>query len=413
MPIAVARAAARSGRSVHVVALEGEADAAVAEFAHTWVPWGAIGAIFAALEAHGCRDLVIVGGVRRPGLRRIRPDLGFFTNLPAILKLLRGGDDALLTRIVRFFESRGIRVVGAHEVAPELTAPAGPFGRHAPAAGDQGDIAHGLALVAALGPLDVGQAAIVRGGRVVAIEGAEGTDRMLERAQRLRLASPAGVLVKRPKPGQELRIDMPAIGPRTVERAAEARLSGIAVLAGRVLVADREETVRRADAADLFIAGIAMDEGGGAHVPRWSARRAARPALAIHAGSPPAPELAADIAKGLAVRAALAAFETGRAVVVARQHVLAVAAEESPGDLVARTAGLRQWGWIGRRRRRGALVMGATDGALPVVAAVSAGLAALVVARESGTAGHAEDGEAIEAARRHGFLLATVTVARP
>ena len=115
---------------------------------------------------------------------------------------------------------------------------------------------------------DAGQAAVVASGRVLAIEAAEGTDAMLARVAdmrangRLRLAGLAGVLVKAPKRGQDLRLDMPAIGPKTIEGAARAQLRGVAVAAGRVLIVERERCAREADAAGLFVVGFAHARAG-------------------------------------------------------------------------------------------------------------------------------------------------------
>ena len=128
---------------------------------------------------------------------------------------------------------------------------------------DEADIAFGARLLDALSDFDAGQCAVVAAGRVLAIEAAEGTDAMLarvadmRRSGRLRHKGPAGVLVKAPKRGQDLRLDMPAIGPGTIAAAARAELRGVALAAGAVLVADRDRCVREADAAGLFLAGFA------------------------------------------------------------------------------------------------------------------------------------------------------------
>ncbi len=222
-----------------------------------------MGKLFASLKTHDCRDVVLVGRLQRPNLWKIRPDFGLLASLPAILKLTRGGDDSVLKRVVRLFEGKGFRVVGAHEIAPELTAPEGPLGSRCPSTQDMEDIALGMKVVAALGKLDVGQAAAVARGYVLAVEAAEGTDEMLRRCRSLHqwgLKQPSGVLVKCPKPGQELRIDMPVIGPHTVDLAADAGLRGIAVASGQVLLAEPQVLVERAEARGLFVIGISQAE---------------------------------------------------------------------------------------------------------------------------------------------------------
>ena len=259
IPIAVCEAARAQGVEVFVVALRGQADPAISRFPHRWVRLGEVGGLLGALKGAKCQDLVIVGSLRRPDLRRIGVDFGFVWHLPTILGLTRGGDDTILKRIVRFFEGQGFRVHGAHEIAPALLAPVGPCGKHRPNEEHQRDIARGLAVLDALGSFDVGQAAVVARGHILAVEAAEGTDEMLKRCGPLRQwggRGRAGVLVKAPKPGQELRIDMPVIGPRTVELAAEAGLAGIAVMSGQVMIADQAEMVSLADRNELFVTGI-------------------------------------------------------------------------------------------------------------------------------------------------------------
>ena len=181
LPLMIAESVAARGGTVHIVGIEGEADPAIARFPHTWVNWGQIGRMVATLRGEGGRDLVIAGAVTRPDLRRIRPDAGFFRSLPQILRLLAGGDDSVLTRVVRFFEGNGLEVRGVHEVAPDLLAGAGRLGSIALSEADRADAELGFAVRRALGPVDAGQAVVVARGRVLAIEGAEGTDAMLQR----------------------------------------------------------------------------------------------------------------------------------------------------------------------------------------------------------------------------------------
>ena len=230
-------------------------------FPHTWLKWGEVGKLFATLEDQGCRDLVIIGAVTRPDLANVRFDFGAVRNLPFLLSLGVGGDDHVLSSVVRFLEGKGYRVYGAGEVAPELLAGEGTLGAKSPSQEDRADIETGFRVVAALGRLDIGQAAVVVKGRVLALEAAEGTDAMIARCAELRKGASgrrrglAGVLVKAPKPGQEERVDLPTIGPDTVESAARAGLAGIAVAAGRVLIADRSATLAAANAHGLFLFG--------------------------------------------------------------------------------------------------------------------------------------------------------------
>jgi len=204
-----------------------------------------------------------VGAMTRPEFADLRLDWGAVKRAAGLAQLFRRGDNGLLVGLAAIIEREGIRVVGAHDVAPRLVAPLGPFGARAASPDDETDIARGARLIDALSSFDAGQCAVVAAGRVLAIEAAEGTDAMLARVAemrangRLRFAGQAGVLVKAPKRGQDLRLDMPAIGPRTIEGAAKAQLRGAAVAAGRVLIVDRDRLAREADAAGLFVAGFA------------------------------------------------------------------------------------------------------------------------------------------------------------
>jgi DUF1009 family protein len=261
LPLAVAEAATGSGRDPFIVGLSGNADAGIERFPHTYAHAGQIGRIIASLRREGCSEIVFVGGLRRPNLLKIKVDAAFVRHFPEILRLLKGGDDSLMRGIARFFEARGFEVLAAHEVAPALLAPQGSFAKCRPKPEDHADIALGLRVTEALGSLDIGQAAVVARGYVLAVEAAEGTDAMLRRCRDLNgwgTTVRKGVLVKRPKPGQDRRLDLPAIGPGTVQLAAEANLTGIAVEAGGVLLAELEQLVEKADKAGLFLYGAML-----------------------------------------------------------------------------------------------------------------------------------------------------------
>jgi len=267
IPPAVAAAVQRRGRRVMLFALRGFADPqAVAAFPHCWIAVGQFGRFRRLARAQGCRDLVLVGGLVRPSLRHVRLDWATLVEMPRIIRAFRGGDDHLLTGIGRIFEADGFRLLGAHEVAPDIAAPLGPLGHHRPDGEAMADIARGFELLAAMSPHDVGQAAVIAKGRVLAVEAAEGTDGMLLRVIALReegrigLPRGVGVLVKAPKQRQDRRFDLPSIGPDTVLNAARAGLAGIAVVAGGAIVAEPQRLVEAADANGLFVLGRADPE---------------------------------------------------------------------------------------------------------------------------------------------------------
>jgi DUF1009 family protein len=359
LPLTIAESLAARGEGVHIVAIEGEADPAVARFPHTWVNWGQIGRMVATLRGEGAEALVIAGTVRRPNLRHIRPDAGFFRSLPQIVAMLGGGDDSVLTRVVRFFERQGLRVSGVHEVVPELLAGAGSIARAPLADRERVDAEIGFAARRALAPVDTGQAVVVAEGRVLAIEGPEGTDAMLQRVAALGSGASRGlrrgVLAKGPKPGQERRVDLPAIGPRTVEQAAAAGLAAVVVEAGGLLVLDRAELIAAADAAGCAVHGLEA----GAAIEATHPRAAPRVGRVIGRRRPGRRD-AVDVIAGLTAVEALAPFAAGASAVVVRNFLLALEGAEGPSAVLERAARLRQWGL--RWRKVGVFVRRAEAG---------------------------------------------------
>ncbi len=269
VPSIVAAAAVRAGRPVMVIGIVGEADPDIAAFPHRWVEWGDVGRLLVTLKAHRAHDLVLVGRIgTRPDYLGMKLDRAGAIVRQAILRIFAGGDNSVLLGAVRLFESRGFRIVGAHEVARELVVPPGWLSRSDAAPRDLRDGELAYTAAKAIGRLDIGQAAVAVGGRVVALEGAEGTDGMLERVEalratgRIRWQGRAGALGKCAKPHQDMRVDMPTIGPQTLRAVAAAGLAGIVVEAGQVMLAEREETLRIAKALGLFL--LASDGGDGA-----------------------------------------------------------------------------------------------------------------------------------------------------
>jgi DUF1009 family protein len=264
LPIDIAEALDAAGHRPFVVLIEGEADPAssLARHDHWSMPLEQIGHFVARLRAHGVTHLVMAGGIaRRPDWRALRPSLGLLRIVPPVVKSLARGDDNLLKALIRYFESEGFKIVGAHEILPDLLAARGVMTQATPSTADRGDLRAAAVAARAIGALDIGQAAVAVGGRAIALEGVEGTDGLLTRTRDLRsngriAGIRRGVLVKCAKPGQELRADLPTIGPSTVTMAHAAGLAGIGVEAERSIILDQAAVIARADELGLFVIGL-------------------------------------------------------------------------------------------------------------------------------------------------------------
>jgi hypothetical protein len=263
MPFAVADSVIARGGNPVLFALKGACDpVAVERFRHHWISVGQLGRAIKLFRAENCRDLVFIGTLVRPALSEVRLDWGTLRVIGLVWAAFRGGDDHLLSGIGRIFEQDGFRMVGIKDVAPDLLMPEGCVTRAMPDDNAAGDIARGRDVLRALSPFDIGQAAVVIDGHVVGVEDIEGTDGLLARVARLRregrirARAARGVLVKAPKSGQDLRFDLPTIGPRTIAGAAAAELAGIAIVAGNTIVVEPQTMIEAADAAGLFVTGL-------------------------------------------------------------------------------------------------------------------------------------------------------------
>jgi UDP-2,3-diacylglucosamine hydrolase len=263
MPFAVAESLIARGINPILFALKGACDPVrVERFRHHWISVGQIGKAVKLFRAENCRDLVFIGTLVRPALSEIRLDWDTLHVIGRVWAAFRGGDDHLLSGIGRILEQDGFRMVGIKDVAPDLLMPEGRLARAAPDENAAADIARGREVLHALSPFDIGQAAVVIDGHVVGVEDIEGTDGLLARVARLRAEgrirakAGRGVLVKAPKSGQDLRFDLPTIGPRTIEGVAAAGLAGIAVVAGNTIIVEPQTMIETADAAGLFVTGL-------------------------------------------------------------------------------------------------------------------------------------------------------------
>lgn len=259
LPQVVAEALEKKGNPPFVVCLKGEADDSLRRFDNETISVVEFTRLIKVLKQSGAKNVILAGGVRqRPHLSDIRLDWTTIRALPRIFRALGKGDDALLRAFIGLLESYGFHMVGAHQIVPDILAPAASvLTTKVPDKKEQRNIDLAREAAVMLGKLDVGQGAIAVGGRVVALEGVEGTDNMIERIKQMRaegrIPRQGGVLVKCAKPIQDERADLPTIGIDTVSNIAAAGLSGIAIEAGRTVMLSYHDTVQAANAQNLFI----------------------------------------------------------------------------------------------------------------------------------------------------------------
>lgn len=253
-PLRFAESARASGYRVIAAAHIGETDRAIESLADevTWVHVGQFGKIVKAFRAAGVTEAAMAGGITKVRVfGGLRPDL---LALKYAAKVSSWNDDGLLRFVAGMFESEGIRIIDSTRYCPDIFAREGAFTRKGLDEAQRKDVELGLQVARALGAMDVGQTVCVKGGSVVAVEAVEGTDRCLARAGEL--AGKGVVVVKTAKPQQDMRFDVPAIGPNTVDVCRKIGAVVIAVEAGRTLVLDEDETVRRAEKAGIALVGV-------------------------------------------------------------------------------------------------------------------------------------------------------------
>ena len=225
---------------------------------HFAASFNQFGALFDALRHAGISTVSFAGAMTRPALDPSKFDAKTMALAPRLMAAMAGGDDGLLRDIIAVFEGEGFEVMGAHQVVPDLVAQAGLLAGNAPDAKDQIDAKRGMDILTALSPVDVGQGVVVASGLCLGVETLQGTDAMLNfvAATPKHLRHSGGVFVKAAKTAQDLRVDMPAIGPDTVASVAAANLNGIVIAAGRVLILERAKTLLAIEAAGLFLLAL-------------------------------------------------------------------------------------------------------------------------------------------------------------
>ena len=265
LPVQVAAAATERGQGVYVLRLKGFEEPALEAYPGEVAGIAQLGKAFKAFKSAGCEQICFAGIVKRPDFQALKPDIKGISLLPKAIAAAREGDDALLRFMIDVFESEGFEVIGADEAAQALTVEAGLMAGPEPTHDHMADLKKAADIARQMGQLDIGQGAIVANGLVLCVEAQEGTDKMLQRCAALPLQirgtpdARLGVLVKRPKPQQERRIDLPTIGLNTIELAAEAGLAGIGYEAKGALVLNAEQIRARATELGLFLYGFPKD----------------------------------------------------------------------------------------------------------------------------------------------------------
>lgn len=262
LPVSIAAACEAEGRPVHVFRLAGFVEKRILGYPGETIGIGQIGKLIKRLKTLDCDEVVFAGIVKRPNFADIKLDLRGAKLLPKVVKAARDGDDALLRVIIGELEVEGFRVIAAETAASNLQVGSGLIFGPAPSQAQLDDLRKAANVASSIGRLDIGQGCVVCNGLVLAVEAQEGTDRMLERVSSLEpelrgtSTSRIGVLVKRPKPIQERRIDLPTIGPITVERAAEAGLAGIGLEEEGALLLGRDRIGALCEKYGLFLYGF-------------------------------------------------------------------------------------------------------------------------------------------------------------
>ncbi|MDH5723114.1 MAG: UDP-2,3-diacylglucosamine diphosphatase LpxI [Alphaproteobacteria bacterium] len=241
--------------SVFLICFEGHTDKETAEGRESlWVGLGEAGKIMNTLKKNDVYDLVMAGKIKRPNLRSLKTDLKGAQIISRIgLKAM--GDDGLLGALRKELEQEGFTLHGVEKFSEGLIAKSGPIGKYKPLEEDWSSIQHGFNIAQEIGRLDIGQSVIVQDGVIMGVEGAEGTDALIERCASLLKKERRAFLVKTCKPQQDKDMDLPTIGPDTIMQAYKSGLSGIIIHAENSIILDIKAIAKKADSYKIFVYG--------------------------------------------------------------------------------------------------------------------------------------------------------------
>ncbi|MEI6573616.1 MAG: UDP-2,3-diacylglucosamine diphosphatase LpxI [Alphaproteobacteria bacterium] len=265
-PFEIAYSLKENGQTPFLLCLRGFVgrDDSLHEFDHAYADMLDPQKILALLREKDIKRVILAGGVSRPGPMALLSIYSFFRNRDELKRIVSGGDDRILRGVIRLLEENNFAVIGVNEAAPKLLTNEGLLGSIKDTPSSNADIDMALSCLRMMSPYDIGQGVVVAQGRVLAVEGPEGTDEMLDRVRimqknrRVILEDGTAILVKASKQGQDHRVDLPAIGPRTIKNAKAAGLAGIAIAAGEVIIVNRNDTIKDADRAGLFVKGVRL-----------------------------------------------------------------------------------------------------------------------------------------------------------
>jgi DUF1009 family protein len=215
---------------------------------------GSVGAILEYFEDNKVEDVTIIGGVARPDLKSLKVDWGGTALLATIAKQSVLGDDSVLKIIMTHIQKKGFNVISALDIL--AINKVNLITSNQPSSQDEVDIELGSKVLETMGPLDIGQSVIVCNAYVIGIEAAEGTDNLINRCASFRKKDKGGVLVKRSKLGQDMRLDVPVVGPETILHLAKCGFNGLAIEKQGVIIVKPEETQRLLDEKGLFLKTI-------------------------------------------------------------------------------------------------------------------------------------------------------------
>ncbi|MBO6825662.1 MAG: UDP-2,3-diacylglucosamine diphosphatase LpxI [Sneathiella sp.] len=257
LPLKLARSLKSKGVAFHFLLVANEADEiAFADYSYDVIPIAKVGRFLKALKQSNCTAVTLAGPVSRPNFKNLIPDMEGAKLIAKIGGALSKGDDGLLSAVTDYIEGKGFQIIGAHELEGNLTASSGVLGTIQPTASHRQDIEKGAEICREIGRLDIGQAVVIRDGYILAVEAAEGTKNLIRRAGEFAWQEPAGLLVKLPKPGQNLKADMPTVGLETLAQIKAANLSGLVVEAEKTLILDKGAFIKQADELGLFIYAV-------------------------------------------------------------------------------------------------------------------------------------------------------------